>query len=65
MEPLLILFLAVSSLALVVLPRRLAALPVLVTACYMTRAGIELGPLSFTVLRTLHLRRHGAGRAPW
>jgi hypothetical protein len=41
------------STALLVLPRKWAALPLLATACYMTRVGVDLGVLSFTVLRIL------------
>jgi hypothetical protein len=47
-------FLLVNAVALLVLPRRLAALPLLVGACYMTlRQGVELGSLHFPVIRIL------------
>ena len=44
----------VNALALLVLPRRWAPLPLLVGACYMTLGqGIEIGPFNFTVIRML------------
>jgi len=52
-SPFLILYLIVNAVALLALPRRWAVLPILATACYMTRVGVELGPLHFTVLRIL------------
>jgi hypothetical protein len=46
----------VSALALLVVPRRWAALPLLAGACYMTLGqGIDVGPLTFTVVRILVL----------
>lgn len=49
-------FLLVSALALFSVPRRLAALPLLVGTCYMTLGqGFEIGPFSFGVLRILIL----------
>lgn len=46
--------LAISAMAVLVLPRRWAPGALLVGTCYVTRAqGIELGPLSFTVFRIL------------
>jgi len=47
-------FLLVNAVALVSLSRRLAPLPLLVGVCYITVAQvIEIGPLSFTVVRIL------------
>ncbi len=47
-------FLLVNAVALMMLPLRWAALPLLVGACYMTLGqGIELGPFSFPVIRIL------------
>jgi hypothetical protein len=47
-------FLIVGGVLLVVLPTRLAVLPVLLAAAYTTRIPVlELGPATFTVLRTL------------
>ncbi|MEW6681751.1 MAG: O-antigen ligase family protein [Nitrospirota bacterium] len=47
-------FLLINAAALLLLPRRLAALPLLAGACYMTRGqGIEVGPFHFMVLRML------------
>ncbi|MCS7017291.1 MAG: hypothetical protein NZM42_14390, partial [Gemmatales bacterium] len=49
-------FVIVNSLALLALPRRWAALPLLVGACYMTLGqGVEIGPFSFTIIRILAL----------
>jgi len=49
-----IVFLGITSLALLLFPRRLAALPLLMGACYMTLAqGVSVGPFSFPVLRIL------------
>lgn len=49
-----ILFLVVNAVALLVLPRGWAPLPLLIGACYMTYGQlIELGPFNFTVLRVL------------
>ena len=47
-------FLVINALALLALPRRLASLPLLVGACYMTLGqGVRIGPFSFTVIRLL------------
>lgn len=47
-------FLLASALALLSVPRKWAALPLLVGACYMTLGqGVELGPFRFTVIRIL------------
>ena len=47
-------FTLINALVLFGLPRRLAPVPLLVGACYMTLGqGIELGPFSFTVIRLL------------
>lgn len=47
-------FLFVNALALLLLPRRWAALPLLVGACYMTLAQeLTFGPFNFPVLRLL------------
>lgn len=44
----------INAGALLRLPRRFAALPLLVGTCYMTLAqGVEIGPFSFSVLRLL------------
>jgi len=44
----------VNAVALLIVPRRWAALPLLAGACYVTNAqNIELGPFHFTVLRLL------------
>jgi hypothetical protein len=49
-----LIFLAVSAVALLAVPRRWAPLPLLAGASYMTLGqGVELGPLTFTVLRML------------
>jgi len=41
-----------NAVALLILPRRWAPLPLLIGTCYMTLGqGIELGPFSFTVVR--------------
>lgn len=46
--------LAVGALAILLLPRRWAPVALLGATCYVTRAqGIELGPFTFTVVRTL------------
>lgn len=51
----LIFFLA-NALALLALPRRWASLPLVAGACYMTLGqGIEIGPLSFPIIRLLVL----------
>ena len=47
-------FTLLSTLALLVLPRRWAPLPLLAGACYMTAGQrIDVGPFTFTVLRIL------------
>jgi hypothetical protein len=47
-------FLMLNAAALLAVPRRWAALPLLVGACYMTLGqGINVGPFSFTVIRIL------------
>ena len=47
-------FLLINALALLLLPRRWAPLPLLVGACYMTLGqSIEIGPFHFTVIRIL------------
>jgi hypothetical protein len=54
MNPIAAVFLLVSALAILLLPRRWAPLPLMVGACYITRAqGLDLGPFSFTVVRIL------------
>jgi hypothetical protein len=54
MNPIAILFVAVASLALLAIPRRWAFVPLLAGACYMTLGqAIELGPLTFSVVRIL------------
>jgi hypothetical protein len=51
-----IVFVGINVVALMALPRRWAALPLLVGACYMTLGqAVEIGPFSFTVLRLLIL----------
>jgi len=47
-------FVLINAVALLVLPRRWAPLPLLIGACYMTLGqGIEIGPFHFTVIRML------------
>lgn len=47
-------FLLINAVALLLLPRRWAPLPLLVGACYMTLGqGIEIGSFNFTVIRML------------
>jgi hypothetical protein len=47
-------FLLVNAVALLLLPRRWAPLPLLIGACYMTVGqGINVDPFSFTVIRML------------
>ena len=54
MMPLAILFTLVASIALLVLPRRWAAVPLLAGACYMTVAQrIEIGPFTLHIVRLL------------
>lgn len=49
-----VIFVALNSLALLFLPRRWAPLPLIVGACYMTRGqALELGVASLTVVRIL------------
>jgi hypothetical protein len=50
------LFLLISALALLTVPRRWAPLPLLAGACYMTLGqGIEIGPLHFPFIRLVML----------
>lgn len=54
MNPIAVSFLVVSAVALLVVPRRWAPLPLIAGACYMTLSqGVDVGPLSFTVIRML------------
>ena len=54
MNALATLFVAANALALLVLPRRWASLPLMAGACYMPIGeGLEIGPFSFSVLRLL------------
>lgn len=47
-------FVVANSIALLILPRQWAPLPLLVGACYMTLgSGIEIGPFHFVVIRIL------------
>jgi hypothetical protein len=47
-------FLTLNAAALFLLPRRLAPIPLILGACYMTLAqGIEIGPFNFTFIRML------------
>ena len=56
MTPLSIVFLAINSAAILVLPRRWALLPLLVGSCYMTVSqSFNIGPFTFTVIRVLVL----------
>ncbi len=56
MNTLALAFLILNGVALLALPRRWAALPLLVGACYMTGAqSLDLGPFHFTVVRLLLL----------
>ncbi len=56
MNPLAILLLLACSIAILTVPRRWAAVPLLIGCCYMTKGqGIELGFASFTVFRLLLL----------
>lgn len=49
-------FLLISAVALLSVPRRWAPLPLLAGACYMTLGqGIEIGPLHFPIIRLLLL----------
>ena len=49
-----VIFVVISALGVLALPRRLAVVPLLVGACYMTLGqGISLGPFRFTVIRML------------
>ena len=48
------LFVAVTGLALLTIPRRWAFVPLLAAACYMTLGqAIEIGPLTFSVVRIM------------
>jgi hypothetical protein len=52
MNPSIFLFVIAAAAALLGLPRRFAALPILAVACYMTLGQeINFGPISFTALR--------------
>lgn len=54
MNAIAVIFLLANAIALVALPLRFAAFPLLVGACYMTLAqGIEIGPFNFPVIRIL------------
>lgn len=54
MPPVVIAFIVANVLAMILLPRRWAALPLLVSACLVTRGvAIELGIFTFTTLRIL------------
>jgi len=54
MSPYAVGFLTVNAVAILVLPRRWALLPLLVGSCYMTVSQhVEIGSLTFTVLRLL------------
>jgi hypothetical protein len=54
MQPVVLAFLLVNAVALLMLPRRWAPLPLIVGACYMTRGqAIEVGVASLTVVRLL------------
>lgn len=56
MHPVAFLFLVVASVALLVLPRRWAPIPLLAGACYMTLGqGFEIAGLNFPILRLLFL----------
>lgn len=56
MTPAAVLFLLVNAAALLAAPRRWAALPLVIGACYITYGqGVEAGPFSFNVLRILIL----------
>lgn len=47
-------FVCIAALLTLTLPRRLAALPLLLSACYMTRGQVlEIGPANFTVPQLL------------
>lgn len=47
-------FVVINAIALVILPRRWAPLPLLVGACYMTlESQIDIGPFHFSVIRIL------------
>lgn len=47
-------FLIINALLLLLLPRRWALLPLLLSVCYMTKAqGILVGPFHFTVIRLM------------
>jgi hypothetical protein len=49
-----LIFVVCNAVALLALPRAWAPLPLIVGACYMTLGqGIEVGPLTFTVIRIL------------
>lgn len=51
-----LIFFLISAVALLTLPRKWAALPLLVGACYMSRGeGIEIGPASMPIIRLIIL----------
>lgn len=56
MTPIAIVFLLVASVALLTVPRRWAAMPLLAGACFMTLGqAIQIGPFTFPVVRLLIL----------
>ncbi len=56
MAPIVVLFVLANAAALLLLPRKWAAAPILIGACYMTRGqSIDIGFASFTVIRILIL----------
>ena len=46
-------FLILSGMALIILPRRWAFIPIFVGASYAPRIGVQVGPFTFTILRIL------------
>jgi hypothetical protein len=53
-DPIVVLFVVVCAVALVLVPRRWAPLPLIVGACYMTRGqALDVGAVSLTVVRLL------------
>lgn len=56
MTPFAVFFLAINSMAILVLPKHWALLPFLVGSCYMTVSqSLDIGPFTFTVIRVLIL----------
>jgi hypothetical protein len=54
MSPIVVVALVISSAGVMLLPRRWAALPLIIGGCYMSRdRGLDIGPFTFTVLRLL------------